>query len=812
LFNLILGIPKNPQTAGETVLSQLKELVKQKGYDLDAETFTLDGEIHHISTPKHKLWYAGKTYKTKKDQSYATLTFGDFRSGKRFNVSTDKSKISKEEFSRIEEEQRQEKERIEEELGNRQEKVAERSQKEWRGFETTSTISRYSQKKKIGEYIKDGSLLGAKIIRDGSIIVPMKDIDGKLWGYQTIDPEGQKLYLPHQKVQGCFFLLGEYNPKGVVYICEGFATGVSIHVSSGKTTAVAFSADGLKHIGDAFRNDSPSCSLVFCGDEDQWKLGRGGRPHHTGRRAAKQAASLTQGSICQVSFGDIDADKLSRVRPTDFNDLHVLSGIQRVAEQIKDHYETHPTEYITTEHTGFHEETWTKTGPKHEPKPVDLYKFYQRFGTLRGSEGKIFNYSGGVYSEISPHILKAFSQEHYRINEEKVANRYLRDEFVATAQTEANVAMSWWDHSTEGYVNFKNGLFNKDTEELEPHCPEKGFKFQLDYDYDAYASCPTWDLMLQTITQSNEKLANLLEEYVGYSLSNDPIWEHKALMLVGDGSNGKSTFIETVGKLIGTENFASVSVSGLSSETRRDMIHGKLAILCEENNIKNFDSDHFKNIVSGGWTDARALYQNPYQFRNRAKMIVAFNNFDRVQDLSHGLFRRLILAPFKHTFKDGEADKLIENKLSEELSGIFNKCWDAYKRMKTRGGFEEVQVIQEALEELRLESDNLMQFADENLAYSNGSWTEPKSRDGVPNWAGWDSTGCFIWLPELYAEYKFWCDAAGYKPFGRVKFTRGLRRVFSARGVEIEEPFVKKRDRRCVKALRGLTFQGFSEF
>lgn len=795
---------------------ELQNHIDINGFDIKAENLKLDNTLHSLQTENFKGWYWGSINSTSKGTSYATLTYLHYAEGVKHFIRTDPGKVSKEELSQIEARQRQEQRAIEEELNRQKEAIAERARKEFHELKTASVVSRYAKRKKIGEYIKDGSLHGAKVIPDGSLIVPMQDINGKFWGYQTIDAEGQKLYLPGQKVDGCFFRIGNYNPKEVVYICEGFATGVSIYAATGKTTVVAFSAGGLISVSRAFRDDSRSLRIVLCGDEDVWNLGPGGRPYHTGRRAAKNAARQVQGSICQVSFRDLDADTLSRVRPTDFNDLHVLCGLERVARQIEDHYETAPHEYIPTEHTGFHEITFVKGQEKHTPKPIDMAAFYQRQMPYVASEGVVYTYRSGVYRKTSPATAKAFAQQHYVVNEEKVANRWLREEFYATLQTERNRPAQWFDDSSEGFINFKNGLFCKKTEEIVPHDPNKGFKFQLTYDYDPDAKCPLWDEVLVKISDNKPEIANLLEEYIGYSLSNDPIWEHKALLLVGDGRNGKSTFIDTSRALLGKENTCTISVSDMSKENRLNLLHGKLANLCEENNIKNFDSEIFKNLTAGGTATARALYENPYEFTNRAKTIVAFNEFDRVQDLSAGFFKRLLIVPFNAFFdeNDKKTDKHIKEKLLEELPGIFNKCWNAYKRMKARGGFEKIDIITKAVEDLKNESDVVKRYIEENVVYKNGDFKAPANRENKPHWADWDDAGCFVWTPILFDDFRKWCEGENQHPVSKIKFTRRLKKLFKVRGVELEEepPRYHRALKKQVRSIRGLTFVGVEDF
>ena len=120
------------------------------------------------------------------------------------------------------------------------------------------------------------------------------------------------------------------------------------------------------------------------------------------------------------------------------------------------------------------------------------------------------------------------------------------------------------------------------------------------------------------------------------------------------------------------------------------------------------------------------------------------------------------------------------------------------------------QASKDKLEELKNSSNHVAQFVDECLVYRNGDFSPPSNKEALPQWADWDDAGCFVWLPELYAEYQEWVKCNGYQCFSAVGFTRKLRQVFAVRGVELDAPFVKRKLGRCVKALRNLTFSSIS--
>jgi len=102
--------------------------------------------------------------------------------------------------------------------------------------------------------------------------------------------------------------------------------------------------------------------------------------------------------------------------------------------------------------------------------------------------------------------------------------------------------------------NLKNGMFDLRTFELLPHDPKYLSTVQLPIEFHPNATCPNIMKFFEEVLYK-EDLA-VIQELLGYLL-----WKglpaHKAWMLVGSGSNGKSTFIELIKKLLGESNISS---------------------------------------------------------------------------------------------------------------------------------------------------------------------------------------------------------------------------------------------------------------
>lgn len=153
---------------------------------------------------------------------------------------------------------------------------------------------------------------------NNNLIVPMYS-DGKLWSYQTIDPDGGKLYLSGARKNGCYYKIS--GTEDIIGIVEGYSTGASVHESTGYTIYVAFDAYNLSSVADEVRKFHPNNRIYIFGDNDNWSTNHKGQPYNTGKEKAFQAAERINGFPLIPEFGDDDIDLR-----TDWNDFTVSFG------------------------------------------------------------------------------------------------------------------------------------------------------------------------------------------------------------------------------------------------------------------------------------------------------------------------------------------------------------------------------------------------------------------------------------------------------------------------------------------------------
>ena len=151
----------------------------------------------------------------------------------------------------------------------RQHQVAsETVEKIWTGAQAALPDHPYLAKKGIGVH-------GARATGDGRLVVPLYDQDGTLATLQYIDHEGGKLYHPGGQTGGKFWMVGSLDEPGTLFVAEGFATAATIHETTGRPVAVAYSASNLVPVTGILREmHSATQDIVIVADHDQSGVGQ----------------------------------------------------------------------------------------------------------------------------------------------------------------------------------------------------------------------------------------------------------------------------------------------------------------------------------------------------------------------------------------------------------------------------------------------------------------------------------------------------------------------------------------------------------
>ena len=143
-----------------------------------------------------------------------------------------------------------------------------------------------------------------------ALLVPLFDAFGLLWNVQRIQADGSKRFRPG-RAGGLFSPLGDLTDPARLLICEGWATGATLHEESGHPVLCAMNAGNLLPVAKAARATWPAADLLICADNDRHTAG------NPGLTAATEAAKATGAGLAVPPFAD---DELG----TDFNDWTAL--------------------------------------------------------------------------------------------------------------------------------------------------------------------------------------------------------------------------------------------------------------------------------------------------------------------------------------------------------------------------------------------------------------------------------------------------------------------------------------------------------
>lgn len=317
--------------------------------------------------------------------------------------------------------------------------------------------------------------------------------------------------------------------------------------------------------------------------------------------------------------------------------------------------------------------------------------------------------------------------------------------------------------------NFINGTLELETGTFRDHNPNDYCSFQASYPYNPNATYSAWAQFIDDVTAGDPRASELLQLFMGYVLFSDCRFE-KALVLSGNGSNGKSKFLEIARLLFGGNN------STVSHLTPRAMLD-KFRLISFRESFVNIAGEirsdlrdieeTMKSVISGEPQMACYKSKDFVTFKPRTKLIFATNSQLSSGDTSEGLTRRLIMGDFKVSFVDNpdpanpyERQKntdILDSLLTELNSGgIFNWTYAGYKLLRTVGYFTETQDQEQLLSEFKRSSNPILVFYEDLTE-------RPAEYD----------------YQQAYSDYIRWCAENGQKSESSVKFHIEFKKVCS---------------------------------
>jgi len=341
------------------------------------------------------------------------------------------------------------------------------------------------------------------------------------------------------------------------------------------------------------------------------------------------------------------------------------------------------------------------------------------------------------------------------------------------------------------YMNCLNGVIDLRNGKLMEAKPEWLCYKSAPTKYDPKAECPRFMRFLEETFDDDPGTINFLQRWIGYSLTADVAAQTFAVFY-GIGANGKSTLVETIQRIVGDyaktappDTFIQKQAGGIPNDIAA--LRGARMVLTTETeaNAKLAEAK-VKSMTGGDRVSARYMRGEFFEFTPTWKITISTNHKPRISGGDYGIWRRVILVPFKNVVPIPKQDPLLPNKLMEEASGILNWCVKGAMAWYTSGGGRMGLQVPESIlsetQEYREDEDVVNRFL-LSACYSHAEIQKMLNnkdliRDG-------DN------VSRVFFSFRNWCEKEGEN--GYAKMTQNMfGRAMSERG-HVSEKLVSGR-------------------
>jgi len=268
-----------------------------------------------------------------------------------------------------------------------------------------------------------------------------------------------------------------------------------------------------------------------------------------------------------------------------------------------------------------------------------------------------------------------------------------------------------------------------------------------------------WLDALDKIFCKDKSLIDYVQQIVGMAAVGR-VYMEAMIIAYGEGSNGKSTFWNTIARVLGTYS-GNMSADALTVGCKRNVkpelaeVKGKrLIIAAELEEGMRLNTSVIKQLCSTDEIFAEKKYKDPFSFTPSHTLVLYTNHLPKVGAMDSGIWRRLIVIPFNAKITGGNdqknyADYLVENAAPFVMAWIIE---GAEKAIGQNFHIPAPACVKEAISKYKSDNDWLAHFL--NDCCERG--------DGYEVGSG-----------KFYSEYRAYCARVG-------DFTRSTTEFYNA--------------------------------
>lgn len=317
------------------------------------------------------------------------------------------------------------------------------------------------------------------------------------------------------------------------------------------------------------------------------------------------------------------------------------------------------------------------------------------------------------------------------------------------------------------YIAFSNGILDIETMQLEAadDDPELVILNTIPHRWNPDAQSAIVDETLMKMACQDMAIYTSLIETIGMCMYRSAEFTQSAILL-GEGANGKSTYIRMLQLLLGRDNYSSLSLNQLGKQFYTKTLAGKLANLGDDISNEFAQSstlETFKKLVDGNRMYCDVKNSEGFTFSSYATLVYSANEFPRLADVTEGMMRRLFPIEFNAVFRKSDPDynprivhQLGSESACERLAVVgINGLASVF----ASNGFTPNEHATRQLAQIRLDNNTVL------------GWLEwhRYCRDDIVGRS----------IHEAYSSYRDWCLDSGVGCVSRAKFTRRVNGLMS---------------------------------
>jgi len=314
-----------------------------------------------------------------------------------------------------------------------------------------------------------------------------------------------------------------------------------------------------------------------------------------------------------------------------------------------------------------------------------------------------------------------------------------------------------WD-SIPHLLGVANGVVDLRTGKMIEGKQEHKITMHVELDYNQEARSDLWAQVVSDILGPMDMI-HYFQTAVGYSITGETS-EQCLFMLFGNGANGKSTLMDTIGAALlpysYTMPFSTIeyaSRSAISNDVAA-LAGRRFIVASETQENMRLNEGRIKSLTGDHKVTARFLNKEYFSFKPQGKFWLNFNHKPRSTDDTHGFWRRIRLITLGPPIPPEKQDQKLMCKLLQELPAVL--AWVVQgARAWYEHGLQTPQMVVEETAKYRLEQDALTEFFEDCVSVE----TDAKCRNTD------------IWL-----AYLAWCKINDDKwHLGRKSFSQKLK-------------------------------------